>query len=189
MPGHTLNLTSINRVHMGAYQCFADNGVPVAANATFYVEVHCKYMLYDTSIHGGEVMVVRPSPQPLIFFHSYERPFHIIIIIITSTATIVHTCTTISFHIPMTILQCRHSKVPTQMQTLICSHTSPPQIYIFTYSVETKLIAFRSTFSFISFANGKQFDVISAVRAYNAIKFYHSCRRNNIDLFYNTYIL
>lgn len=41
MPGHTLNITSINRVHMGAYQCYADNGVPPAANATFTIEVHC----------------------------------------------------------------------------------------------------------------------------------------------------
>lgn len=44
MPGHTLNITKINRVHMGAYQCMADNGVPPAANATFLLEVHCKYI-------------------------------------------------------------------------------------------------------------------------------------------------
>lgn len=43
MPGHTLNITKINRVHMGAYQCSADNGVPPSANATFLLEVHCKY--------------------------------------------------------------------------------------------------------------------------------------------------
>lgn len=29
---------------MGAYQCLADNGVPPAANATFTIEVHCKYI-------------------------------------------------------------------------------------------------------------------------------------------------
>lgn len=47
MPGHTLNITKINRVHMGAYQCMADNGVPPAANATFLLEVHCKYISFN----------------------------------------------------------------------------------------------------------------------------------------------
>lgn len=40
--GHTLNITDINREHIGAYQCVADNGVPVPATATFIVEVQCK---------------------------------------------------------------------------------------------------------------------------------------------------
>uniref|UniRef100_A0A1B0CMG6 Uncharacterized protein n=1 Tax=Lutzomyia longipalpis TaxID=7200 RepID=A0A1B0CMG6_LUTLO len=40
MSGHTLNITKVNRVHMGAYQCLADNGVPPSANATFFIEVH-----------------------------------------------------------------------------------------------------------------------------------------------------
>lgn len=42
IPGHTLNITKVNRVHMGAYQCIADNGIPPAANATYHVEVHCE---------------------------------------------------------------------------------------------------------------------------------------------------
>lgn len=42
MAGHTLNITKINRVHMGAYQCVANNGIPPAASAIFNVEVHCK---------------------------------------------------------------------------------------------------------------------------------------------------
>jgi len=41
--GHTLNITHINRGHMGIYNCIADNGVPPAANQTFNLEVHCKY--------------------------------------------------------------------------------------------------------------------------------------------------
>lgn len=41
IPGHTLNITKVNRVHMGAYQCIADNGIPPAVNATYNVEVHC----------------------------------------------------------------------------------------------------------------------------------------------------
>ncbi|XP_059613225.1 uncharacterized protein LOC132259559 [Phlebotomus argentipes] len=40
MAGHALNITKVNRVHMGAYQCLADNGVPPPANATFFIEVH-----------------------------------------------------------------------------------------------------------------------------------------------------
>uniref|UniRef100_A0A8D8NCV2 Collagen alpha-2(IV) chain n=1 Tax=Culex pipiens TaxID=7175 RepID=A0A8D8NCV2_CULPI len=40
MAGHTLNITKINRVHMGAYQCLADNGIPPPANQTFNLEVH-----------------------------------------------------------------------------------------------------------------------------------------------------
>ncbi|XP_029726008.1 uncharacterized protein LOC109409677 [Aedes albopictus] len=39
MAGHTLNITKINRVHMGAYQCLADNGIPPPANQTFNIEV------------------------------------------------------------------------------------------------------------------------------------------------------
>lgn len=40
--GHTINITKINRVHMGEYRCIADNGIPPSANQTFYIEVHCK---------------------------------------------------------------------------------------------------------------------------------------------------
>ena len=43
MSGHTLNITSINRAHMGGYVCMANNGVNPPANQTFYVEVHCEY--------------------------------------------------------------------------------------------------------------------------------------------------
>ncbi|KAK4884271.1 hypothetical protein RN001_000542 [Aquatica leii] len=38
--GESLNLTQINRVHMGSYQCVADNGVPPQANHTFNLEIH-----------------------------------------------------------------------------------------------------------------------------------------------------
>ncbi|PSN47022.1 hypothetical protein C0J52_09818, partial [Blattella germanica] len=38
--GHTLNITRINRSHMGTYNCMADNGVPPPANQTFVLEVH-----------------------------------------------------------------------------------------------------------------------------------------------------
>nr|XP_040223621.2 uncharacterized protein LOC120949998 isoform X1 [Anopheles coluzzii]XP_040223622.2 uncharacterized protein LOC120949998 isoform X1 [Anopheles coluzzii] len=40
MAGHTLNITKINRVHMGAYHCLADNGISPPANQTFNIEVH-----------------------------------------------------------------------------------------------------------------------------------------------------
>lgn len=35
---------------MGAYQCYADNGIPPAANATFYVEVHCMFFILNAYI-------------------------------------------------------------------------------------------------------------------------------------------
>lgn len=45
MTGHTLNITNIQRAHMGLYRCFADNGIPPAANATFNIEVQCESIL------------------------------------------------------------------------------------------------------------------------------------------------
>ena len=42
VPGHTLNITRINRQHMGVYMCIADNGIPPPANQTFVLEVYCK---------------------------------------------------------------------------------------------------------------------------------------------------
>ncbi|KAL3289099.1 hypothetical protein HHI36_003540, partial [Cryptolaemus montrouzieri] len=38
--GPTLNITRVNRVHMGQYLCIADNGVPPPANQTFILEVY-----------------------------------------------------------------------------------------------------------------------------------------------------
>ncbi|KAK6642604.1 hypothetical protein RUM43_004106 [Polyplax serrata] len=40
VPGHALNITRINRQHMGVYMCIADNGIPPPANQTFVLEVH-----------------------------------------------------------------------------------------------------------------------------------------------------
>lgn len=44
--GESLNITSINRVHMGTYVCIADNGIPPIATYKFQVEIHCKTMKY-----------------------------------------------------------------------------------------------------------------------------------------------
>lgn len=41
--GHTLNITRVNRVHMGQYKCLADNGIPPQASQTFNLEVYCKF--------------------------------------------------------------------------------------------------------------------------------------------------
>ncbi|XP_075215679.1 uncharacterized protein LOC142321462 isoform X2 [Lycorma delicatula] len=38
--GDTLNLTHVNRLHMGIYMCVADNGISPPANHTFNLEVH-----------------------------------------------------------------------------------------------------------------------------------------------------
>lgn len=42
MLGHTLNITKVNRVHMGVYVCIADNGIPFPVNQTFQLDVYCK---------------------------------------------------------------------------------------------------------------------------------------------------
>lgn len=39
--GNVLNFTSINRVHMGVYECIANNGIPPIATYEFPVDVHC----------------------------------------------------------------------------------------------------------------------------------------------------
>lgn len=38
-----LNITRVNRGHMGLYMCIASNGISPSANQTFNLEVHCKY--------------------------------------------------------------------------------------------------------------------------------------------------
>ncbi|KAK2713866.1 hypothetical protein QYM36_009677, partial [Artemia franciscana] len=38
--GHTMNITRINREHMGTYTCIADNGIPPPAFKNFIIEVH-----------------------------------------------------------------------------------------------------------------------------------------------------
>jgi Immunoglobulin domain len=38
----SINITSINRIHMGEYRCTADNGITPNDQYIFKVEVHCK---------------------------------------------------------------------------------------------------------------------------------------------------
>ena len=40
--GSTLNITRINREHMGTYICEANNGIGEVARQNFKVQVHCK---------------------------------------------------------------------------------------------------------------------------------------------------
>lgn len=42
MSGHILNITKINRVHMGIYTCIANNGIPPSVNQTFQIDVYCE---------------------------------------------------------------------------------------------------------------------------------------------------
>lgn len=46
MPGQELNIPIVSRVHMGGYRCEAANGIPPAANATVFIEVHCEWTVY-----------------------------------------------------------------------------------------------------------------------------------------------
>jgi hypothetical protein len=59
--GQMLNITHINRGHMGIYNCIADNGVPPAANRTFNLEVHCKYWFIKNTITVAIVTTVVES--------------------------------------------------------------------------------------------------------------------------------
>lgn len=45
--GQSINITKINRVHMGTYVCIADNAVPPSAKFQFNVEVHCKLIEFS----------------------------------------------------------------------------------------------------------------------------------------------
>jgi hypothetical protein len=42
LSGDTLNITRINRVHMGLWRCLADNGIGIA-NQTFQIDVYCEF--------------------------------------------------------------------------------------------------------------------------------------------------
>ncbi len=62
--GSTLNITRINRKHMGQYQCEANNGIPPSAFQIFEIEVHCKRIfctIFATrSIRFAYISIVSP---------------------------------------------------------------------------------------------------------------------------------
>lgn len=65
MAGHTLNITKVNRVHMGTYRCIADNGIPPIANQTFQVDVYCEYGMWNgNSVIKTRMRKIRLSPFP-----------------------------------------------------------------------------------------------------------------------------
>lgn len=41
--GNVINITKVNRLHMGRYKCIADNGVAPAAVQYYSIETHCEY--------------------------------------------------------------------------------------------------------------------------------------------------
>ena len=45
-----LNITRINRQHMGTYICEANNGIPPNARKEFRVNVLCKHMIMDIAL-------------------------------------------------------------------------------------------------------------------------------------------
>lgn len=44
VPSPVLNITHINRQHMGVYLCEAFNGIPPNATQEFNVHVYCKFL-------------------------------------------------------------------------------------------------------------------------------------------------
>ncbi|KFB48539.1 AGAP005849-PA-like protein [Anopheles sinensis] len=79
MAGHTLNITKINRVHMGAYQCLADNGISPPANQTFNIEVHFAPLIRVRNqmayAHNGSTVTfvceVEAFPEALKYWERY----------------------------------------------------------------------------------------------------------------------
>ena len=50
--GSTLNITRINREHMGTYVCEANNGIPPSSKQNFVVQVHCKLRIQEIYVEG-----------------------------------------------------------------------------------------------------------------------------------------
>lgn len=48
--GNAINITKVNRLHMGRYKCIADNGVAPSAVQHFSIETYCKYILLCKSV-------------------------------------------------------------------------------------------------------------------------------------------
>jgi Immunoglobulin domain len=48
--GRSVNITSINRIHMGTYVCIADNGIAPSAKYKFQVDVYCEFLDFQCSM-------------------------------------------------------------------------------------------------------------------------------------------
>jgi len=46
--GPSLNITKVNRQHMGSYLCIASNGVPPSISKRIMLTVHCTYVFHRT---------------------------------------------------------------------------------------------------------------------------------------------
>nr|CAD7260663.1 unnamed protein product [Timema shepardi] len=82
--GHTLNITRINRAHMGHYLCMANNGIPPPANQTFLLELRAvirrlsvrqSHILSSTFPYGrttnhNKGHVIHKKVPPLIRIHN-----------------------------------------------------------------------------------------------------------------------
>ncbi|CRL01736.1 CLUMA_CG014952, isoform A, partial [Clunio marinus] len=77
--GQSINITKINRVHMGTYICIADNAIPPVAEYKFKVEVHFKPTLrirhkWDQAIQadfGAKITFKCESegfPEPVLYW-------------------------------------------------------------------------------------------------------------------------
>ncbi|XP_030767017.1 uncharacterized protein LOC115890808 [Sitophilus oryzae] len=74
--GATLNLTHVNRDHMGKYLCIADNGIPPVANQTFNLEVYFPPLISIQSqmvgVSNGSTAVlecdIEAFPEPIRYW-------------------------------------------------------------------------------------------------------------------------
>lgn len=44
--GNTINITKVNRLHMGRYKCIAENGIAPSAVQHYSIETHCKLIYF-----------------------------------------------------------------------------------------------------------------------------------------------
>lgn len=83
--GHSINITSINRIHMGNYICIADNAIPPVAKHEFNVEVHCKLIAINSIVCVKTLMF---SVKPIVRInHKWDQA-----ISAEHTATITFKC-------------------------------------------------------------------------------------------------
>ncbi|GLH12823.1 Lachesin [Gryllus bimaculatus] len=81
--GHSLNITRVNRKHMGVYLCIADNGIPPAANLTVAVEVQFPPLIViqnqQIGVSNGSTAVlecdIEAWPEPVRYWERADGRF------------------------------------------------------------------------------------------------------------------
>lgn len=59
MNGTVLNITRVNRLHMGAYLCIASNGVPPTVSKRIMLIIQCEYYEISRLDSNGSTLIVQ----------------------------------------------------------------------------------------------------------------------------------